>query len=173
MRTSVRIIHPHHTVFYPIPPNRPPRHPVSGALVILALIPPSHSSAYHGTAHVALLWQRHRRYGAGLAHLPLQLPTVEPWAKSTVWMYAVLLRDEVGFDAFEFAKRLGARGVQTRPFFRGLHEQPVYRDRGLIPSVQLPVTEKIYRRGLYLPSGQAITDEQIDTVIRVVGEVLA
>ena len=113
------------------------------------------------------------RYGAGLAHLPLQLPTVEPWAKSTVWMYAVLLRDEVGFDAFEFARRLGGRGVQTRPFFRGLHEQPVYRERGLIPSVQLPVTEKIYRRGLYLPSGQAITDEQIDTVIRVVGEVLA
>lgn len=113
------------------------------------------------------------RYNKGLQGLPLHLPHVEPWAKTSVWMYAVLLEEAVSFDAAEFAKRLIEEGVQTRPFFRGMHEQPVYRNMGLFQDVQLPITERIYCRGLYLPSGQAITDEQIDKVVVAVRRVLA
>jgi len=93
---------------------------------------------------------------------------VEPWAKSSIWMYAVVLAESVPFDAFEFARRLLDLGIQTRPFFKGLHEQPVYQKMGLFKDMTLPVTEKIYRRGLYLPSGQAITDEQIASVCKAV-----
>ena len=113
------------------------------------------------------------RYNQGLAGLPLQLPHVEPWATTAVWMYAVLLNDQVPFDAVEFARRLAAAGVQTRPFFKGLHEQPVYRRLGLFAGGAFPVTEHIYRRGLYLPSGQAITDQQIEAVVRATRKVLA
>lgn len=112
------------------------------------------------------------RYNEGLKGLPLQLPYVEPWAKTSVWMYAVLLEDSIPFGATEFARRLLDQGIQTRPFFKGMNEQPVYRKMGLFQGVTLPVTERIYRRGLYLPSGQAITDEQIDTVCRAVRTVL-
>jgi perosamine synthetase len=112
-------------------------------------------------------------YDEGLKGLPLQTPHVEAWAKSTVWMYAVLLNDEVPFDADEFAKRLAAKGVQTRPFFKGMHEQPVYRKEGWFADTACPVTEKIYRRGLYLPSGQAITDEQIVNVVQSVRTVFS
>ncbi len=111
-------------------------------------------------------------YNDGLKDLPLQLPHIESWAKSTVWMYAVLLHDDVPNDAREFAKRLQNHGVQTRPFFLGMHEQTVYRNRGFFHNLQYPVSENIARRGLYLPSGQAITDEQIATVIENVRGVL-
>lgn len=113
------------------------------------------------------------RYGAGLSDLPILLPHVEPWAKSTVWMYAILLKEEVPFGADELARRLAAEGVQTRPFFKGMHEQSVYRRMGLFANLSLPVTELIYRRGLYLPSGQAITDAQIAAVVAAVRKVLS
>jgi perosamine synthetase len=112
------------------------------------------------------------RYNDGLKDLPLRLPHVENWAVSTVWMYAIVLEDSVPFDASEFANRLASQGVQTRPFFMGMHEQPVYRNMGLFREARCPVTERLYRRGLYLPSGQAITDEQIERVIRGVRSVL-
>ena len=112
-------------------------------------------------------------YNDGLCDLPLQVPHVEPWAKSSVWMYALVLDDSVPYDAREFGRRLAEKGVQTRPFFLGMHEQPVYLDRGLIEETVLPVTERIARRGLYLPSGQAITDEQIKAVIAAVRKVMA
>ncbi len=112
------------------------------------------------------------RYNEGLKSLPLSLPYIEPWAKSSVWMYAVLLDDSVPFKAVAFAEILDKRGVQTRPFFRGLHEQTVYGKMGLFRNVSLPVTERVYRRGLYLPSGQAITVEQIERVIKSIRSVL-
>lgn len=121
---------------------------------------------------LARKWEMARRYTEGLQPLPLQLPTVKPWARSSVWMYAVVLDDSVPFDAAEFAQRLAQRGVQTRPFFRGMHEQPVYQALGFFRGQCFPVTERISRRGLYLPSGQAITDQQIDDVIHLVREVL-
>lgn len=112
-------------------------------------------------------------YKAGLEGLPLRLPHVEPWAKTSVWMYAVVLDDIVPFDAAEFARRLMEHGIQTRPFFVGMHEQPVYLRVGLFKDCHLPVTEQITRRGLYLPSGQAVTDEQIDTVIQAIRKSLS
>jgi perosamine synthetase len=68
---------------------------------------------------------------------------------------------------------LSEKGVQTRPFFLGMHEQPVYRAMGLFGDESFPTTERITRRGFYLPSGQAITDEQINKVIEVARKVLS
>ena len=87
-------------------------------------------------------------------------------------MYAVVLDESVPFDAAGFARRLAEEGVQTRPFFLGMHEQPVYRKMGLFVEDIFPVTERIAQRGLYLPSGQAITDDQIEQVIEAVNRVL-
>jgi len=82
------------------------------------------------------------------------------------------LEESVPFDATEFSKRLMNLGIETRPFFLGMHEQPVYLKMGLFKGTVLPITEWISRRGLYLPSGQAITDEQIDMVIEAIRYVL-
>jgi len=54
------------------------------------------------------------------------------------------------------------------PLLLGMHEQPVYRNMGFFKGEPYPVTEHIARRGLYLPSGQAITDNQIEKVIDAV-----
>ena len=70
-------------------------------------------------------------------------------------------------NAKEFAHASVGR-VETRPFFLGIHEQPVFKKMGFFKDVSLPVTERIARQGLYLPSGQAITDEQIDYIIEKV-----
>jgi perosamine synthetase len=113
------------------------------------------------------------KYSDGLRDLPLQIPHVEPWARTSVWMYAVVLDDSIPFDAAEFARKLYEYGIETRPFFIGMHEQPVYRRMGYFVNDSFPITEKISRRGLYLPSGQAITDEQIELVIKAVRRILS
>ncbi len=113
------------------------------------------------------------KYNQSLKGLPLQLPHEELWAKTSVWMYAVVLEDNIPFDATEFARRLMARNIQTRPFFTGMHEQSVYRNLGFFHDVHCPVTDRISRRGLYLPSGQAITDTQIESVCNAVRDVLS
>lgn len=94
----------------------------------------------------------------------LQLPVERPGVKNVYWMYGIVLDDAVPMDAVTLAARLKAEGVDTRPFFLGMHEQPVLRELGLFAGERYPVTERIARRGLYLPSGLGLDEAQIDTV---------
>lgn len=102
----------------------------------------------------------------------LVLPTEEPWARSVYWMYGVVLSDGTGRDARVFAEQLRQRGVETRPFFLGMHEQPVFLNRGLFRNEHYPVAERLARCGLYLPSGLGLTAEQLENVCNIVYEIL-
>lgn len=112
-------------------------------------------------------------YTERLQHTPgLQLPIEEPWARNVYWMYGVVLEDSTGMDAVEFARRLAEQGVMTRPFFLGMHEQPVFHHMGLFLNEHYPVAEYIARQGLYLPSGMTLTEAQLDRVCQAVERVL-
>jgi perosamine synthetase len=102
----------------------------------------------------------------------IQLPLEEDWAKSVYWMYGIVLSVDLPMNASEFAEALKARGVDSRPFFLGMHEQPVLQRRGLFRGEHYPVAEYIARKGLYLPSGIGLTEEQLTAVCDTVHEVL-
>jgi perosamine synthetase len=76
-------------------------------------------------------------------------------------------------NAIEFGRKLSDRGIETRPFFLGLHEQPVFHERGLFVGERYPVAELIARQGLYLPSGLGLTAEQVDQICDAVHQVLS
>jgi len=112
-------------------------------------------------------------YTERLKHLPgLQLPVEESWAKNVYWMYGVVLDKASGMDAVDFARRLAEQGIMTRPFFLGMHEQPVFQRMGLFLGEHYPVAELIARQGLYLPSGMTLTEAQLDQVCQAVQRVL-
>ena len=113
-------------------------------------------------------------YTKRLSDLPgVQLPMEEDWGKSVFWVYSLLLADDHPLDAVSFAAALKQEGVETRPFFLGMHEQPVFHDMGLFAEETYPVTERIARKGLYIPSGLAITPEQMDQVCAAVRKILS
>ncbi len=108
-------------------------------------------------------------YGERLRDIPgLWLPAERPGVKNVYWMYGVVLDDALPLDAATFAARLKDNGIDSRPFFRGMHEQPALRDRGLFVGESYPVTERLARRGLYLPSGLGLTEADIDRVCEAV-----
>jgi perosamine synthetase len=105
-----------------------------------------------------------KRYTELLSDIPglqLSVPQTD-YAENIYWVYGLVLKDEVPFDAEEAMRRLGKYKIGTRPFFWCMHEQPVFQKMGLFDDVSCPVGERIARRGFYIPSGMALTDEQID-----------
>lgn len=114
---------------------------------------------------------RKRRMGARYTELlkgirGVQLPLAStPYADNIYWVYGVVLDDAVPFDAREAMARLGRLGIGTRPFFWPMHQQPVFARKGLFAGESHPVAERVARRGFYVPSGMALTDEQIARVV--------
>ena len=97
-----------------------------------------------------------------IPHIRFQVE--EPYAKTVHWMYAIELDEECEISAETMIGLLKERHIGARPFFVGLHAQPVFARMGLFKGESYPNTDRAHERGLYLPSGLALTTEQIDTV---------
>lgn len=108
----------------------------------------------------------YNKYLAGIPHLTL--PPQMPWASSVYWMYAITLTPAAPITKDELRKKLLEQGVDTRDFFYPLHTQPITRQRG-----SFPVSVSASNSGFYLPSGLAITEEQIQRVAYVLNDTLA
>lgn len=101
----------------------------------------------------------------------LTLPIERSWAKNVYWMYAVLVEDSFGIKRNTLQKRLREKGIDTRTFFMPIHKQPALKKIGFKDNSSYKVSEEISQKGLYLPSGLAITQEQIETVCRTIVEI--
>ncbi|TSK04501.1 MAG: DegT/DnrJ/EryC1/StrS family aminotransferase [Geobacter sp.] len=122
--------------------------------------------------------QRKRDIASGylrlLRDLPgIELPVEEPWARNVYWVFGLVLKEATGLSAARLAERLHGAGIETRPFFLGMHEQPVFHKMGLFRLESHPVAERLARQGLYIPSGLSITDAEMETVAGAVRSALA
>lgn len=103
----------------------------------------------------------------------IQLPLAStPYAENIYWVYGLVLDDAVPFDAREAMARLAKAGIGTRPFFWPMHEQPVLRRMGLFEGERYPAAERIARRGFYIPSGMALTGEQMERTAAAIKDLL-
>jgi perosamine synthetase len=87
------------------------------------------------------------------------------------WVYGITVDSGSGVDRDELRRRLGARGVETRTFFVPLHLQPIYFRQ--FAHQRYPVAEDLGSRGLYLPSGPTLSDQDVAYVVDAVRDSLA
>ena len=94
------------------------------------------------------------------------------YAENIYWVFGVLLKQDTGLNAEVAMRKLGEEKIATRPFFWNMHEQPILNEMGLFIGEKYPVSENMARMGFYLPSGMAITEEQIAIVAEKVNKIL-
>lgn len=97
----------------------------------------------------------------------IRLPLVGVgYAHNIFWVFGIVLTASSPLSAAALAKSLSAAGVGTRPFFFPLHMQPVFLERGIFDDRSCyPVAESLGSNGLYIPSGLALTKDQVNTVV--------
>lgn len=103
----------------------------------------------------------------------LTLPVEKDWAKNVYWMYAILVEDEFGPSRDQLMESLRKRGVDTRTFFIPVHKQPALAKSLEGQKQSFPVSDELSRKGLYLPSGLALTETQIHSVCEAIKEIKA
>lgn len=103
----------------------------------------------------------------------IQLPLKETkYAQNIYWVFGIVLQDNVPFDASFAMLKMREFGVGTRPFFYPMHLQPVFAKSGLFEGEQYPVSERLGSRGFYLPSGIALSEEDLVTSAKMLRKVL-
>ena len=104
----------------------------------------------------------------------LRLPVAETdYARNIYWVYGILLDEDIRVTNREITKLLAAEGVGTRTFFWCMHKQPVFQKNEMFSGEKHETAEYLARKGFYIPSGLAITKEQMEIVTEKVKKVLS
>lgn len=90
-----------------------------------------------------------------------------PHTKSNRWMTSIILDGYTSLNRDDFRNQLKAKKIDTRPFFYPISMFPMYKEQNT------PVAHHIGLRGINLPSGLQITEEEVDyisqTLLRILG----
>ena len=67
--------------------------------------------------------------------------------------------------------QLDAAGIETRPLWKPMHQQPLYKDVPYYGQAE-PVSENLFRAGLCLPSGPRVSEEDVRYICDMIHESL-
>ena len=105
------------------------------------------------------------RYRDGLADVEAYEWMPEPdFGRATHWLTACTVRSKV--KPGELTARLASEGIEARPLWKPMHLQPLYRGQQYFSHEPgRSIADDLFARGICLPSGSNLTDEQQDRII--------
>ena len=106
-------------------------------------------------------------YHESLKDLPgIEFMPEAPYGRSNCWLTVILITsEEFGRDREFVQQALEEENIEARPLWKPMHLQAVFKGCRCIGG---EVAEDLFNRGLCLPSGTAMTEEDLDRVIAVI-----
>ncbi|MGB3649732.1 MAG: aminotransferase class I/II-fold pyridoxal phosphate-dependent enzyme [Rivularia sp. (in: cyanobacteria)] len=103
-------------------------------------------------------------YEKALGHLPgIEFMPEADFGRATRWLTCLTIDPQAfGADREELRLKLAERKIESRPVWKPLHMQPVFSG---CESIGGAIAEDLFARGLCLPSGSNLTDEDLERVI--------
>jgi dTDP-4-amino-4,6-dideoxygalactose transaminase len=106
------------------------------------------------------------RYRELLAAAPgISFMPEAPYGRGNCWLTSIVVDpDESGTDRETIRLALEAEDIESRPLWKPMHLQPVFRDA---PVIGGDVSAGLFERGLCLPSGSALTEDDQERVVEI------
>jgi perosamine synthetase len=95
----------------------------------------------------------------------------EEWAKTCHWVTPIKINPDA-FTVNQFRQILAKEGIETRPFFVGMHRQPIYANEKFFQSDEFSNSDEASNQGVILPSGISTSNMQIDYVLSKIRNIL-
>mgnify|MGYP000506710807 CR=1 FL=1 len=111
-------------------------------------------------------------YVGGLGDLPgVRFMPEADWGHHTRWLTTLTIDPQrAGVDREAVRLALEAEKIEARPVWKPMHLQPVFRGSEAVGG---GVAEGLFEQGLCLPSGSAMSEEQLARVVGVIRGVFA
>ena len=110
----------------------------------------------------------YRRYEEGFKGLPVKMNPYLPDTKPNFWLSCMIIDEGCDVDPISVIKKLAEEKIDSRPIWKPMHMQPVFKDNDFITAGEKSVGEDVFSRGLCLPSDIKMTEEEQNFVISVI-----
>ena len=90
----------------------------------------------------------------------------ESYMEPNYWLSTIRFEDgkhTIDGELLSLIDALSAANIETRPLWKPMHIQPVYKDA---PAYVNGVSERLFSSGLCLPSGPYVGEEEIEYIVK-------
>lgn len=102
----------------------------------------------------------------GISFMP-----IPDWSRPNYWLTCIVVDPtRAGSDREKIRLALEAQNIESRPLWKPMHLQTVFQG---CPAYDRGVSTSLFRDGLCLPSGSALTEAELQRVVETVGRCLA
>lgn len=103
-------------------------------------------------------------YSRSLANLPgITFMPETPGSSSTRWLTSLIIDPQLaGCSRNDVIQALEKENIESRPLWKPMHQQPVFRGCQYYGG---NVSEQLFAQGLCLPSGTALTEDDLERII--------
>ena len=123
----------------------------------------------HIEEHKALKAAIYNRYKKAFSGLPVTMNPYLDCTSPNFWLSCILIDKSSSVRPEDIYNRLNEMNVESRPIWKPMHMQPLYRGCDFITAGDA-ADEDIFARGLCLPSDIKMTEEEQEKVIEIIKE---
>lgn len=98
----------------------------------------------------------------------LKMNYEKPGTRNIYWMTSIILDNSISITRDDFIEKMKERNIDTRPFFSPISSFPMFKSMKAIN----PVAYNVPLRGINLPSGHNLMEEEIDYVCENIKDIL-
>lgn len=100
------------------------------------------------------------------------------WSYSTHWLTACTFDPSLGVSSNALIAKLAEELIEARPLWKPMHLQPVFAGCRFFSHLdqsgsEQSVSERLFERGVCLPSGSNMTTAQIERIVHTIGTIVA
>ena len=89
-------------------------------------------------------------------------------SKSTNWLTVMLIKNINYKEVKNLIKRLDEKNIETRPIWKPMHLQPLFKNYDYVSNNNDNVTEYLFNHGLCLPSGPSLKNNDQEKIIELI-----
>ncbi len=110
----------------------------------------------------------YERYAAHFASAPLSMMPTLKNSRPNRWLSVALLNDAVKATPWDVCAALERENIESRPVWKPMHMQPVFAGRPYFAHEGKDIGRSLFQRGVCLPSGEALTENEQSLVVSAV-----
>lgn len=98
----------------------------------------------------------------------IEMQPIPENTKPNHWLSVITLKEDSKVKPLDIMEALDKENIESRPVWKPMHMQPVFKEYDFIKITDKPVSEDLFERGVCLPSDTKMTKEEQERVINVI-----
>ena len=98
----------------------------------------------------------------------IEMEPIPEHSKPNHWLSVITLKENSKVKPLDIMEALEQENIESRPVWKPMHMQPVFKDYDFIKVEEKPVSKELFERGVCLPSDTNMTKEEQDVVIDII-----